>query len=86
MDWVEIGRVTHYYSKIAVAIIALTGNLAVGDKIKIIGPRTETEQLVKSLQVEHQNIDQARPGDLVGLKVFNKIREGDIVFVYSDSK
>lgn len=80
MEREEIGRVTHYYSKIAVAIIELTGSLKVGDWITVIGPKTEFEQAVKSLQVEHQNIEAAEPGDLVGLKVKDKVREGDCVF------
>jgi translation elongation factor EF-1alpha len=80
MEWDEIGRVKHYYSKIAVAIIELSDGLQVGEQIKIVGPKTETEQTVKSLQVDHQNISEAKPGNLVGLKVKDKVREGDAVF------
>lgn len=80
MEWDEIGRVKHYYSKIAVAIIELSAGLQAGEKIKIVGPKTETEQMVKSMQVDHQNINEAKPGNLVGLKVKDKVREGDAVF------
>ena len=80
MEREEIGRVTHFYSKISVAIIELTAPLKVGEWITIVGPKTEFEQAVKSLQVEHQNIEEAKPGDLVGLKVKDKVREGDRVF------
>ncbi len=80
MEWLEIGRVTHYYSKISVAIIELSDSLQVGETIKIVGPKTEFEQNVKSMQVEHDDIDEAKPGDLVGLKVRDKAREGDAVF------
>lgn len=76
----EIGRVTHYYSKIGVAIISLEDQLSTGDRIAIVGSTTDLEQNVKSIQVEHQNIDQASSGDLVGLKVQDKVREGDTVF------
>jgi translation elongation factor EF-1alpha len=80
MEWDPIGRVKHYYSKIAVAIIELSAGLQAGDQIKIVGPKTETEQKVKSMQVDHQNINEAKPGDLVGLKVKDKVREGDAVY------
>ena len=80
VEWDEIGRVNHYYSKIAVAVLKLSGSLNVGDQIRIVGPRTETAQLVKSMQVDHKSIEQANSGDLVGLKVKDKVREGDAVY------
>lgn len=80
VEWDEIGRVNHYYSKIAVAVLELSGSLKIGDQIKIVGPRTETAQLVKSMQVDHKQIDQANSGDLVGLKVKDIVREGDAVY------
>ncbi len=80
MERHEIGRVTHFYSKIGVAIIQLDDLLKVGDRIALVGSTTDLEQDVKSIQVEHQSIDQAKAGDLVGLKVKDKVREGDTVF------
>ena len=76
----EIGRVKHYYSKISVAIIELSAPLSVGENITIIGPKTEFAQEVSSMQVEHHYITSAQSGDLVGLKVMEKVREGDRVF------
>ncbi len=75
-----IGRVTHYFGKIGVAIIELDSIMKVGDHIAIVGSTTDLEQNVKSMQVEHQNIEEAREGDLVGLKVKDKVREGDTVY------
>jgi translation elongation factor EF-1alpha len=83
VEWDQIGRVKHYYSKIAVAIIELSTGLQVGEQIKIVGPKTETEQTVKSMQVDHQNINEAKEGDLVGLKVRDKVREGDTVYKFT---
>jgi translation elongation factor EF-1alpha len=80
MERHEIGRVTHYFSKIGVAIIQLDDSLKAGDRIAIVGSTTDLEQDVKSIQVEHENIDHAASGDLVGLKVKDKVREGDTVF------
>jgi translation elongation factor EF-1alpha len=80
MERQEIGRVAHYYSKIGVAIISVDSSLKTGDHIAIVGSTTDLEQEVKSIQVEHQNIDEAKAGDMVGLKVKDKVREGDTVF------
>ncbi len=80
MERQVIGRVTHYYSKIGVAILELDKPLKAGEKIAVIGSTTDIEQDVKSMQVEHQNIDSAEAGDLVGLKIKGKVREGDTVY------
>ena len=80
MERQAIGQVTHYYSKIGVAILQLESPLAVGDLLAFVGSTTDLEQEVKSMQVEHKNIDQAKAGDLVGLKVKDKVREGDTVY------
>ncbi len=80
MERQAIGQVTHYYGKIGVAILKLDAPLSVGDVLAIVGSTTDMEQQVKSMQVEHQNIEQAAAGDLVGLKVKDKVREGDTVF------
>lgn len=80
MERQVIGQVTHYYSKIGVAIISLEAGLKVGDRIAVVGSTSDLEQDVKSMQVEHQNIDEAKAGDLVGLKVKDKVREGDTVY------
>lgn len=75
----EVGKVTHYYGKIGVAIIALSAGLKVGDKIKIEGSRTEFEQTVDSMEIERQPIQEAKKGDVIGLKVREKTNEGAIV-------
>ncbi len=80
MERQAIGQVTHYYGKIGVAILQLDSPLAVGDKLAVVGSTTDLEQVVKSMQVEHQNIEEAKPGDLVGLKVKGKVRAGDAVY------
>ncbi len=77
----ELGRITHYYSKIGVAVIEITGGiLKVGETIHIKGHTTDFSQTVESLQQEHQQIMEAKKGDSVGLKVEEAVREGDLVF------
>jgi len=74
-----VGKVTHYYGKSEVAIIELAAPLKVGDKIKFEGHGSDFEQTVDSMQIEHQDVEQAKKGDVIGVKVGNKVREGAMV-------
>ncbi len=76
-----IGKITHYFSNIGVGIIELSDELKVGDTIRVKGATTDFEQEVESMQIEHQNIEKAKKGDTIGLKVKDKVREGDNVYL-----
>jgi len=76
----EIGRVRDYFAHISVAGIDLTGKLKVGDTIHIHGHTTDITQVVDSMQVEHASVQEAGPGDSVGIKVADRCRAGDHVF------
>ena len=77
----KVGKVTHYYDKIGVAIVELTGDLAVGEKIKFQrGGEDMYEQSVESIQIEHKKVPDAKNGDVVGLKVDEPIKEGTEVY------
>lgn len=76
----EVGEVAHYYKKIGVAVIDLKASLSVGDHILIRGATTDFEQTVKSMQIQHENVDEAAAGQSIGLKVEDKVREKDIVY------
>lgn len=80
MEEKKIGEVTHYWGKIGVAGIKLTGTLSVGDTIRIRGATTDFEQVVSSMQIEHENIETAEKGQEIGLKVKEKVRIGDTVY------
>ncbi len=80
MEKKEIGVITHYFGKISVAAIKLSDELCVGDKISIEGAHTNFEQTVDSMQIEHQSIEKAKAGDEVGIKVAERVREGDRVY------
>lgn len=75
-----IGKISHYYKNIGVGIIELESDLAVGDKIRVKGEKTDFEQEVGSMQIEHEAVEQAGAGKGVGIKVSDKVREGDQVF------
>ena len=70
-----IGKISHYFGNINVAVINLTDKLKIGDTIRIIGGQTDFNQTVDSIEVEHQKIQEAKKGDSVGLKVSQKVRE-----------
>jgi len=77
----KVGRVTHYYDKIGVAIVELDGTLSVGDKIKFTKDGEDVfEQKVDSIQIEHEKRDTAARGDVVGLKTNEEVKEGAEVF------
>lgn len=80
MDKKPIGKVTHYYDKIGVAIIELSGSLKQGETIKIVGKDGEFTQTVSSMQYEHQPIESAKKGQSVGIKVDQKVKENDLVY------
>ncbi|MBI2635044.1 MAG: hypothetical protein HYW79_00665 [Parcubacteria group bacterium] len=80
----KIGKITHYYGNIGVAIIELSGKLAVGDKVKFVHGDKEVEQTVSSMQMEHKDIDSAKKGDIVGIKVDEKIGDGFEVFLVEE--
>lgn len=77
---VEVGRVSHFFSKINVAVIELKAPMKVGDTIVFKGPNTDFEQVVDSIQIEHENVQQAETGQSVGLKVLQRVRETDKVY------
>jgi len=77
---VKIGRITHFFTKISVAVIELTAPLTVGDTIVLKGPTTDFEQVVESMQIEHQNVQNAKAGQSIGLKVIQRVRENDMVY------
>ena len=75
-----IGKVTHYFTKIGVAVIDLEAPLVVGDTISIEGATTNFTQKIDSIQIEHKNVDKAKKGDSIGLKVKDRVRGGDNVY------
>jgi putative protease len=76
-----IGVISHYFSKIGVAVIDLSAGLSVGDTIRIVGGiDTDFTQEVKSMEVEHKKVKKAKAKESVGVKVKEKVREGYKVY------
>lgn len=76
----QIGKVTHYYNKIQVAVITLSTPISVGANVKISGHDKEFIQEITSIQIEHEQIKKAKKGDIIGLKVDSPVKEGDVVY------
>lgn len=77
----KIGKVTHFYDKIGVAVVELDNTLSVGDSIKFVrGGEDLFTQKVDSIQVEHEKIGSAKKGDVVGLKTEKEVKEGAEVY------
>jgi len=75
-----VGTITHYFSKIGVAVIELTGKLKIGDTIRVVGGEADFNQAIDSMEVDHAKVKEAKPKDSVGLKIEQKVREGYKVY------
>jgi len=77
----KVGEVEHYFGKISVAAIRLTaGELRIGDTVRFKGKTTDFQQTVDSIQIEHSSVESAAAGDEIGVKVAQRVREGDEVY------
>ena len=77
----QIGKVTHYYDKIGVAVIEVTKPLKVGDMIKISGHDQEFTQTITSLQVEHAQVQKVTKGKSGAMKTDKPVKEGDVIYL-----
>jgi hypothetical protein len=76
----RIGHVTHFYTRIRVAVLQLDAAVETGDFVHFLGHTTDFTQRVDSMEIEHQKIASAEPGQEVALKVISRVRAGDTVF------
>ena len=76
----EVGKVMDFFAHPVVAGIDMTGTLKVGDTIHIKGHTTDMEIVVASMQINNANVNEAKKGDSVGIKVPDRVRSGDTVY------
>ena len=76
----EIGRITHFYDKISVGVVKLSGSLKVGDKVHVQGAHDDFEQVVESMQLEHKDIKSAKKEQAIAIKVDKPVHDNDKVF------
>lgn len=77
----QIGVITRYFHKIGVAAIMLEDTLKVGDKICIEGTTTNFEQEISSMQVDREDIQEGKKGQEIAIKVKDRVRDNDVVFL-----
>lgn len=80
----EVGKITHFYDKISVGVVALTNNLKVGDKIHIQGAHDDFEQTVGSMQLEHEDVKEGKKGHQIAIKVDKQVHDNDRVLKMED--
>ena len=80
MSDLKVGKIIHFYDKIGVAVVEILDTLAAGETIKISGHGKEFTQTVNSMQIEHEQIKEAKKGQTVGMKLDQAVAEGDEVF------
>ena len=81
MEEMQVGKVTHYFGKIGVAVVEVTsGSIKVGDTIHIKGHSTDFKEKVHSMQIEHEKVQVAEPGQSIGMKVDQPVRANDLVY------
>ena len=80
MTGTRVGSVTHYFDHLAVAVLALTENIHVGDTLHFLGHSTDFKQEVTSLQIDHKPVEEAAPGADVAIKVNQRVHPNDSVF------
>ena len=79
-----VGTIMDFFARPVVAGIDMTGTLKSGDKIHIKGHTTDLELVVESMQIDNVNVEEAKPGDSVGIKVPDRVRRGDAVYRVTD--
>ena len=74
-----IGKITHYYDKIGVAVVKLSGSLAIGDKIKVVKGDNEFSDTVSSMQINQEHVKSAKSGEEVAILISQVAKEGSTV-------
>jgi putative protease len=80
----EIGKVSDFFARPVVAGIELTGTLKAGDRLHIKGHTTDIDFVIDSMQINNVNVQEAKAGDAVGIKVPDRVRRGDTVYKVTD--
>jgi hypothetical protein len=81
----KVGEVTHFFAGPNAAVLKLSASLKVGDQIHIVGFTTDLTEKLTSMQIDHNSVQQANPGDDVAILVQDRVREGDEVFLVDTS-
>lgn len=75
-----VGEVSHWFDNINVAGIKLSGRLAVGDRVHIVGHTTDMEETITSMQLDNESVTEAGAGNEIGIKLTSRARPGDSIY------
>ena len=75
-----IGKVTHFYNQIGVAVVNLSGAIELGDQVHFFGRSTDFRQQVQSMQIEHESVSEADKGQEIAIKVDQRVRNHDKLY------
>lgn len=78
------GEVTHFFNNISVAALDLVREIELGDSLHFLGSHTDFRQTVESMQIEHEDVETASPGQEVAIKVKQRVRPGDSVYLLQE--
>lgn len=81
MEGKQIGAVFNYFDHVGVAVIKLTASLKLGDTIRVIGGDKDFTDVISSIQIQHENVEKAKKGDEIGVKISEKVGKGYKVFL-----
>ena len=81
MAEVVIGTISDFFARLSVAAVTISVPLKVGDMIHIKGHTTDIVMTVQSMQIDNVNVTEAKTGDAVGIKLADRARKGDTVFI-----
>ena len=77
----RIGKVSHYFPHVSAMALSLEGDLKVGDKIHVKGKKTDFEQIVGSMQIDREPVEEVKAGQDVGIKADQEVKVGDEIFL-----
>lgn len=77
----KVGKITHWYDKLGVAVVKLSGSLKVGDQVKVRRGNEEFDATVESMQIDHEDVKSAKKGDEAAIKLPQKTKEGAAIYL-----
>ncbi len=86
MSGVRIGEVSHFYDRINVAVITLSNPLHKGDRVHFLGHGSDFQQEITSMQIEHESIEAASPGQEIAIKVTKPVKPHTAIFLITDEE
>lgn len=76
----EIGKVIHYFDKLSVAVVKLSGSLKAGDTVKVVKGENDFTMKVASMQIDHESVKTGKTGDEIAIKLENPTKQGAVVY------